>query len=170
MDSVVRAFLASAPKEIKAVAQKSGMSIEQSKKFLSFFENHKEGETLVGFCVMGGSFSEGVDLPRDMLIGTILVGMGLPGLSSELNVMKEYFDRTREDGYNFACLYPAMIKILQAAGRVIRSEDDRGVAVLIDDRYRDPNVRRLFPAHWKNIHYIGDSYSLSKYLSDFWNK
>ncbi len=169
MDAVVKAFLSVAPKEIKAVAQKSGMSIDQGKKFLSFFENHKEGETLVGFCVMGGSFSEGIDLPRDMLIGTVLVGMGLPTLSSELNVMKDYFDRTREDGYNFAYLYPAMIKILQAAGRVIRSEDDRGVAVLIDDRYRDPAVRKLFPSHWRKIHYIGDSYSLSKYLERFWN-
>ncbi len=170
MNVIVRAFLSAAPENIKAVAQKPGMSSEQEKKFLSFFRNGKSGETLVGFCVMGGSFSEGVDLPSDMLIGAIIVGIGLPGLTSELNVLKEYFDKTREDGYNFAYLYPAITKILQAVGRVIRSEDDKGIAVLIDDRYRDPNIRKLFPAHWKNMHYIGDTYSLSKYLSDFWNK
>lgn len=170
MNLIVRAFLATAPKSIKAVAQKPGMSSEQEKRFLSFFRNHKTGETLVGFCVMGGSFSEGIDLPSDMLIGVILVGIGLPGLSSKLNILKEYYDRTRDDGYNFAYLYPAVTKILQAVGRVIRGEDDRGVAVLIDDRYRDPNIRKLFPSHWKNMHYIGDTYSLSKYISDFWEK
>lgn len=170
MNVIVRAFLSAAPENVKAVAQKPGMSGEQEKRFLSFFQNSKAGETLVGFCVMGGSFSEGIDLPSDMLIGAILVGIGLPGLTSELNVLKEYFDKTREDGYNFAYLYPAITKILQAVGRVIRSEDDKGIAVLIDDRYRDPNIRKLFPAHWKNMHYIGDTYSLSKYLSDFWNK
>lgn len=171
MNTVVKAFLEVAPREFKVAMQKRDMSLESGRKFLSFFEKeHGEDETLVGFCVMGGMFSEGIDLPSDRLIGTVLVGIGLPGLSSELNVMRDYFDRTREDGYNFAYLYPAMIKILQAAGRVIRSENDRGVAVLIDDRYRDPNVRRLFPSHWRKMHYIGDTYSLSKYLSDFWNK
>ena len=145
------------------------MSIDARKKFLSFFENESADDTLVGFCVLGGVFSEGIDLPDEKLIGAVLVGIGLPSLSSELNILKEYFDRTREDGYNFAYLYPAMIKTAQAAGRVIRSESDRGVVVLIDERYRDPNIIKLLPAHWRGLHYTGDPYSLSKYLEKFWN-
>ena len=168
MTTVFDSFGKIAPKGVAAVVQKQGMSIDARKKFLSFFENGTTEETLVGFCVLGGVFSEGIDLPDEKLIGAILVGIGLPGLSSELNILKEYFDRTREDGYNFAYLYPAMIKTAQAAGRVIRSESDRGVVVLIDERYRDPNIIKLLPAHWRDLHYTGDPYSLSKYLEKFW--
>jgi Rad3-related DNA helicase len=170
MQTVFNAFCAVAPKGISAVVQKSGMSLDARRKFLSFFEKEDTGETLVGFCVLGGIFSEGIDLPDERLIGAILVGIGLPGLSSELNILKEYYDRTRENGYDFAYLYPAMIKIAQAAGRVIRGEGDRGIIVLIDDRYKDPGIIKLLPSHWKNFHYTGDCRSLSKYLSKFWNE
>lgn len=170
MDKVVKEFLRAAPKHVKAVAQKSGMSVEARARFLSFFENGTDNETLVGFCVLGGVFSEGIDLPDKQLIGAVLVGIGLPGISSELNILKEYYDKTREDGHGFAYLYPAMIKILQAAGRVIRSDSDRGVVVLIDERYAQPHIQRLFPAHWKGMRYIGDTYSLGKCLDNFWSK
>lgn len=170
MNTVVKEFLRMAPKTIKAVAQKSGMSVEARAKFLSFFENGNDSETLVGFCVLGGIFSEGIDLPDKMLIGAVLVGIGLPGISSELNILKDYYDRTREDGHGFAYLYPGMIKILQAAGRVIRSEEDRGTVVLIDERYRDPKIQKLLPPHWSHLRYIGDTYSLSKYLGKFWSE
>ena len=170
MSTVFDSFSRIAPKGVAAVVQKQGMSIDARKKFLSFFENESADDTLVGFCVLGGVFSEGIDLPDEKLIGAVLVGIGLPSLSSELNILKEYFDRTREDGYNFAYLYPAMIKTAQAAGRVIRSESDRGVVVLIDERYRDPNLIKLLPAHWRDLHYTGDSRSLAVYLEKFWNK
>lgn len=170
MQTVFTAFGAIAPKGIGAVVQKPSMSLDARRKFLSYFENEKSGDTIVGFCVLGGVFSEGIDLPDEKLIGAILVGIGLPSLSSELNVLKEYYDKTREDGYNFAYLYPAMIKIAQAAGRVIRGERDRGVVVLIDERYRDPGIIKLLPAHWRDLHYTGNEASLAKYLSDFWNK
>lgn len=170
MQTVVKAFLASAPENISAVVQKSGMSLDARNRFLSFFENDDGGKTLVGFCVLGGVFSEGIDLPDEKLIGALLVGIGLPGLSSELNILKDYYDRTTEEGYNYAYLYPAMIKIQQAGGRVIRSENDKGVVILIDDRYRDPSIIRLLPPHWKDIHYIGDAHSLSRYLERFWNR
>ena len=170
MTTVFDSFRLIAPKGVSAVVQKQGMSIDARKKFLSFFESGDPDETLVGFCVLGGVFSEGIDLPDEKLIGAILVGIGLPGLSSELNILKEYFDRTREEGYNYAYLYPAMIKTAQAAGRVIRSENDRGVVVLIDERYRDPNIIKLLPSHWKDLHYTGDPLSLSKYLEKFWNE
>lgn len=170
MDTVVKAFLRIAPKNINAAAQKSGMSVDARRKFLSFFESGKGENSLVGFCVLGGVFSEGIDLPDEMLIGAILVGIGLPGLSSELNILRDYYERTREDGYRFAYVYPGMIKILQAAGRVIRSETDRGVVVLIDDRYADPEIQKLLPPHWSNLRYIGNTYSLSKYLKEFWGE
>ncbi|MBE6562180.1 MAG: ATP-dependent DNA helicase [Ruminococcaceae bacterium] len=168
MNTVVKEFLRAAPKHIKAVAQKSGMSVEARARFLSFFENATDGETLVGFCVLGGIFSEGIDLPDKMLIGAVLVGIGLPGISSELNILKDYYDRTREDGHGFAYLYPAMIKIQQAAGRVIRSGTDRGVVVLIDERYADRQIQKLFPSHWSHMKYVGDTYSLSGVLEKFW--
>ncbi len=170
MNTVVKEFLRIAPKHIKAVAQKSGMSVEARARFLSFFENATDGETLVGFCVLGGIFSEGIDLPDKMLIGAVLVGIGLPGISSELNILKDYYDRTREDGHGFAYLYPAMIKIQQAAGRVIRSDSDRGVVVLIDERYADRQIQKLFPPHWSHMRYVGDTYSLSGLLEKFWIK
>ena len=105
----------------------------------------------------------------ESLIGTVIVGIGLPGLSSELNILADYYERTRESGRDYAYLYPAMNKILQAAGRVIRSEEDRGVVVLIDDRYADPGIRRLFPAHWSRMQYTGDAYTLGVILERFWD-
>lgn len=170
MNTVVKEFLRAAPKDIKAVAQKSGMSVEARARFLSFFEKAEENETLVGFCVLGGIFSEGIDLPDKMLIGAVLVGIGLPGISSELNILKDYYDKTREDGHGFAYLYPAMIKIRQAAGRVIRSDSDRGVVVLIDERYADRQIQKLFPSHWSHMKYVGDTYSLSGALEKFWKR
>ena len=169
MQTVFDAFRIMAPKGVSALLQKPSMSLDARRKFLSFFEN-SDGETLVGFCVLGGVFSEGIDLPDDRLIGAILVGIGLPSLSSELNILKDYYDRTREGGFEFAYLYPALIKISQAAGRVIRDEKDRGAIVLIDERYRDPAIVKLLPPHWKNIHIVGDAASLSGYLTKFWEK
>lgn len=169
METVFAAFCKIAPKGISALVQKQSMSLGARKKFLSFFEDETESGTLVGFCVLGGVFSEGIDLPDEKLIGAVLVGIGLPSLSSELNILKDYYDRTREDGFEFAYLYPAMIKISQAAGRVIRGEEDRGVVVLIDDRYKDPAIRELLPHHWKNVRIAGNERSLGKILTDFWN-
>ncbi|MBQ7669992.1 MAG: ATP-dependent DNA helicase [Clostridia bacterium] len=168
MDTVFAAFCKIAPKGISAIVQKQSMSLGARNKFLSFFENESEEGTLVGFCVLGGIFSEGIDLPDEKLIGVVLVGIGLPSLSSELNILKEYYDKTRENGYEFAYLYPAMIKISQAAGRVIRGENDRGIIILIDDRYKDPAIRALLPAHWKDIHVTGNEVSLTKILTEFW--
>lgn len=170
MSAVFSAFSHLAPKGTRAVVQKQGMSLDARRKFLSFFESDDGGETLVGFCVLGGVFSEGIDLPDERLIGAILVGIGLPSLSSELNILKEYYDKTRENGYEFAYLYPAMIKTAQAAGRVIRSESDRGVIVLIDDRYAGREIVKLLPSHMQHLHYVGNAASLSKHLKDFWEK
>ena len=145
------------------------MSEKAKKDFLDSFDAKKEG-TMVGFCVLGGSFSEGIDLRGERLIGAIIVGVGLPTISSELNIIKEYYDKTRETGYAYAYTYPGMIKVLQAAGRVIRSEDEKGVVFLVDDRFATPEYHQLLPEHWKHIKYISNAKDLLKEVIDFWKK
>ena len=153
----------------RCIVQKQGMSIAERNKFLEKFKKGRE-ETLVGFCVLGGAFAEGVDLQGDKLIGTIIVGMGLPKLSAEQNILQNYFEETRESGYDYAYTYPAMIKVQQAAGRVIRSESDRGVVVLIDDRYAEPPVLRLMPKSWRRIKFASDPDQLASIIERFWER
>lgn len=168
MQSVYRLFRQLCP-HIPTVRQKSGMTLFDREQFLRVFESKKYPH-LVGFCVLGGMFSEGIDLIGDSLIGAIVVGTGLPGLSPERNLMAEYYQNRTENGQEFAYIYPGMNKVLQAAGRVIRSETDRGVVVLIDDRYNEPGTKLLFPAHWQHIRYTADGYSLDKILAGFWGE
>jgi Rad3-related DNA helicase len=124
----------------------------------------------VGFCVLGGSFSEGVDLPGGRLIGVGIVGVGLPGISSERNLLKEHYDNTRESGYDYAYTYPGMNRVLQAAGRVIRRDDDRGIIVLMDDRYGEARYRQLFPEHWQQMKYAKSASELANISREFWKK
>jgi Rad3-related DNA helicase len=124
----------------------------------------------VGFCVLGGAFSEGVDLPGSRLIGSIIFGVGLPGLSNERNMIEEYFEQSVGQGYDYAYTYPGMNHVLQAVGRVIRRDGDRGVAVLVDDRYATPKYRALYPAHWQGVQYAGDARSVAEIMRRFWEK
>lgn len=166
MSKVYKAFAESAP-DIRCVVQSKGMSHSARNSFLEEFSGGS-GETLVGFCVLGGAFAEGVDLKGEKLIGTIIIGTGLAKISAELNILSDYFEATRESGRDYAYTYPAMIKVEQAAGRVIRSESDCGVVVLVDDRYAEPATYRLFPKSWRHIKYTGDPYSLNTALCKFW--
>ncbi len=151
----------------RCIVQKQGMSHSDRNRFLAQFRAER-GETLVGFCVLGGAFAEGVDLRGDKLIGTIIVGMGLPRLSAEQNILQNYFEETRENGYDYAYTYPAMIKIQQAAGRVIRSEEDTGIVVLMDERYAEPPTLRLLPKHWRKIKFASDPDRLASIVERFW--
>lgn len=151
---------------VPCVVQKRGMNAAEKEAFLSVFCD--DGHLRVGFCVLGGSFSEGIDLPGGQLIGTVIVGTGLPGLSNERNILRDYYETTRERGFDYAYTYPGMNRVLQAAGRVIRREEDRGVVVLIDDRYADPRCTRLFPDHWNHIQYANNSAELAEIVTDFW--
>ncbi len=155
--------------KINVTYQKKSMSEKAKREFLDSFDAKKDG-TLVGFCVLGGSFSEGIDLRGERLIGAIIVGVGLPTISSELNIIKEYYDKTRENGYAYAYTYPGMIKVMQAAGRVIRSEDEKGVVFLVDDRFATPEYHALFPEHWKHIKYIDNARALIGEVVEFWKK
>ena len=155
--------------KVKVFAQSTNMNYAQKEEFLAQFKDD-EGVLRLGFCVLGGSFSEGVDLPGSRLIGTIIVGVGLPGISNERNIMKEYFDNTREGGYDYAYTYPGMNRILQAAGRVIRTENDRGVVVLLDDRYSTEQYKMMFPLHWSHAKYAHSAQDLAGQVREFWKK
>lgn len=164
---VLEAFRARYP-SVETIEQTHDMGLRGREEFLARFVD--DGKLRVGFCVLGGSFSEGVDLPGGRLIGTVVVGVGLPGLSSERNILREYYDENGEAGYDYAYTYPGMNRVLQAVGRVIRRETDRGVAVLIDDRWREDRFRCLFPAHWNGIQYAGNQKELANIVSLFWSK
>ena len=155
--------------KIKVITQIKSMSEGAKREFLDSFDD-KCDTTQVGFCVMGGSFSEGIDLKGERLIGAIIVGVGLPTISSELNIIKEHFDNTRENGYAYAYTYPGMNKVLQAAGRVIRSENERGVVVLIDDRFATEEYRMIMPEYWHHIKYLNNANDLLKEVTLFWKK
>ena len=166
MQSVTDIFCARYP-NVPVAIQRSGMTRQEREEFLSFFEED-EGRLRVGFCVLGGSFSEGVDLPGSRLIGTLIVGVGLPGLSAERNIIRDYFENRAECGYDYAYTYPGMNSVLQAAGRVIRRPEDRGVVILVDDRYREEKYRALFPPHWEGMRFAEDIPDLQAQLADFW--
>ena len=166
MEQVRDAFVKKYP-SVPLIVQERSMSPRRRESFLSQFADDDK-KLRVGFCVLGGSFSEGVDLPGRRLIGTVIVGVGLPGLSNERNILKEYFDGRCERGYDYAYTYPGMNRVLQAAGRVIRREEDEGVVVLIDDRYATPQYQMLFPASWMHLQYAGNAISLAELVKNFW--
>ncbi len=162
------ALHAAVPK-LGTLVQKKDMTTEERAAFLAAFDAAPKS-ALIGFCVMGGIYSEGVDLVGKRLIGAIIVGVGLPGLSDEREAMRAYFDETQDAGRAYAYVMPGMNRVLQAAGRVIRTEDDRGVVLLIDDRFAAPEYRQLIPQHWRGLSYVGDHQSLGYLLEKFWRK
>ena len=168
LEGVLEVFKRKYPK-VEVVAQSRGMGAQEKESFLSAFRDDV-GHLRIGFCVLGGAFSEGVDLPGSRLIGSIIFGVGIPALSNERNIIKEYFDNTVGMGYEYAYTYPGMNRVLQAVGRVIRREGDRGVAVLVDDRYSEPKYRALFPSHWEGVQCTGNARSLAEIIRRFWEK
>lgn len=107
------------------------------------------GEPLLGLTVMGGVFAEGIDLPGSRLSGCIIVGIGLPQICQEREALRAYFQRSLGDGFAFAYRIPGLTKVVQAAGRVIRTPEDLGTLLLLDDRFFSPEVARLLPVHWR---------------------
>lgn len=165
MHEVKKIFTAKYPK-VTVIEQTKNMTAMQKEEFIASFAD--DGKTRIAFCVLGGSFSEGIDLPGDKLIGVICVGVGLPGLSSENNIIREYYDEKSGNGYDYAYTYPGMNSILQAVGRVIRTENDKGIAVLIDYRYAEPKYTSLFPKEWKGAKFAGNAQSLAEIARKFW--
>lgn len=158
--------------EVSCLIQESNMKEEEREAFLARFqEKRNEGEdekTLVGFCVLGGLFSEGIDLKHDELIGAIIVGTGIPQVGEERTILKDYFDEREGNGFDYAYRFPGMNKVLQAAGRVIRTSDDIGVVALLDYRFTLPEYKKLFPREWSNYSEVNRK-NIGYNVCDFWD-
>ena len=168
-EALYKVFRAKYPK-IRTVCQTRDMSAKEKSEFLEAFQEKEDSSYLIGFCVMGGIYSEGVDLAGDSLIGAVIVGIGIPALSYEREAICAYYSEKYEEGKQFAYIYPGMNRVLQAAGRVIRGENDKGVVVLIDDRFDDPIYKTVVPNLWKNMKFIGDAKELRAELDEFWKE
>lgn len=167
LERVLEQFAAEYP-QIETAVQARKMDDASREAFLSQFEQ-TDGKTLLGFCVLGGIYSEGVDLTGEKLIGAAVVGVGLPQVGQEPNTLRAYFDRVNGAGFEFAYQYPGMNKVLQAAGRVIRTERDAGAVLLIDDRFLSSRYRQLMPPHWSGLQQISAE-QLSCRLQEFWGQ
>ena len=166
IEAISAAFAAKYPK-LKILVQRKDMTTAEKAEFIDAFKNNRTSY-LVGFCVMGGIYSEGIDLAGDSLIGAVVVGIGMPAISYERETIAAYFGERYEMGKEYAYVYPGINRVLQAAGRVIRTESDRGVIVLIDDRFDDPLWRKSTPRLWRGLKYIGDAKALVKEIEEFW--
>lgn len=166
MEEVRETFERYRTEEMCCMIQEQNMNEQDREAFLQEFEAEREG-SLAGFCVMGGIFSEGIDLTKERLIGAIIVGTGLPQVCYEREILKQYFERHGEDGFDYAYLYPGMNKVLQAAGRVIRTEEDRGVIALLDDRFLGRRYQEIFPREWKRIAYCNVE-TIGGKIEQFW--
>ncbi len=158
------------PDTQEVIVQNASMSEKEREEFLSRF-NSAGGDprqnSLLGFCVLGGIFAEGIDLKNDALIGAIVVGTGLPMVCAERDLLKRCYDDMGLDGFDYAYRFPGMNKVLQAAGRVIRTEEDRGVVVLLDERFLGRDYTKLFPREWED-HTICRVDDISEALEEFW--
>lgn len=153
--------------QLDTYVQTPGMTEEEKHSFLERFTDCPT-HTMLCFGVMGGIFGEGIDLAGNRLIGTAIVGVGLPQINPRQEVLREYFDRQLGNGFAYAYQYPGFNKVLQAAGRVIRTATDRGVVLLIDDRFTHQNYQNLFPNHWSHCRYLDSPERFSQQLTDFW--
>ena len=139
------------------------MSDEERQNFLSAF---KDGGEVCGFAVMGGAFSEGVDLKGNRLIGAVVVGVGLPQIGIERELIRNHFP---EAGFEYAYQYPGLVRVLQTAGRVIRDEEDRGIIFLVDRRYRERRYLDLLPSDWVPM-FCENTAEIAVNLESFWSR
>ncbi len=166
LQEVSNRFHAAHP-DVQILVQSTGMSERQREEFLAVFDAENP-DTLVGFAVMGGIFGEGIDLVGERLVGAIVVGVGLPQVCLERELVRAYYDEQELAGFDFSYTYPGMNRVLQAAGRVIRSPEDRGVVLLVDRRFGWTNYRRLFPPHWRTVDLARNPTHISLKTERFW--
>jgi DNA excision repair protein ERCC-2 len=165
LNSVLQEFQSKYP-AISVLVQKPGMTESEREAFLAAF-SVEHGETLAGFAVLGGIFGEGIDLVGERLIGAVIVGVGLPQLCVERDLIRDYFQEKNSAGFEYAYTFPGMNRVLQAVGRVIRSENDHGVVLLIDVRFNEVRYRRLFPTWWK-FQRVRNPSALAEAVGNFW--
>ena len=167
LQQVYEAFAARWP-DIPTLVQQRSLDDAGRAEFLAQFVPHP-AKTLLGFAVMGGIFGEGVDLVGDRLIGCAIVGVGLPQVNPRQEMLRRYYEEQSGCGFDYAYRYPGMNKVLQAAGRVVRTPQDKGVVLLLDDRFAQPDTARLFPPHWQHIRYLPGTAALEAALKGFWD-
>ena len=138
----------------------------ERKLFIERFKQQNDN-TFVGFAVMGGVFGEAIDLEGDRLTGAVIIGVGLPALCVERDLIRKYFDEHSGTGFEFAYQYPGINKVFQASGRVIRSENDRGIVLLIDKRFSSSRYRSLFPEEWNPV-FVRNEDQIQNVLRNFW--
>ena len=155
--------------DIDTLVQESGLDDAARAAFLERFVP-APGKTLLGFGVLGGIFGEGIDLTGDRLIGCAIVGVGLPQVNPRQEILRRYYDEAGGTGFDYAYRFPGMNKVLQAAGRVIRTQTDKGVVLLLDDRFARPEYTRLFPRHWRHLQYLRSTAELERQLKSFWEQ
>ncbi len=154
--------------ESQLLVQDRGMTEAEREAFLAKFSAGNQ-ETLIGLAVMGGIFGEGIDLVGDRLIGALVVGVGVPQVCLENDLIKGYFDRQNVSGFAYAYQYPGFNRVLQATGRVIRTEADRGIIVLMDERFTHARYRHLFPTHWRGFQVVQSTSEIKEKLARFWS-
>lgn len=150
------------------IVQESDMKQSEYQDFLARFQ--QQNGTVIGFCVLGGLFAEGIDFKGEQLIGVIVVSVGLPQINEESDLLRDYFDSVYDKGFAYAYQYPGMNKVLQATGRLIRDFDDCGVILLLDERYANQSYRPLFPAHMRHYDIISNEQQLIAHLQQFWKE
>ena len=171
MEDVYQEFtqlLASDEEEMELVVQQKRMDEEERENFLRAFEMGRE-KSLIGFGVLGGIFSEGIDLTNEKLIGTLIIGTGLPQVCNEREILKSYFDQKGLYGFDYAYRYPGMNKVLQAAGRVIRTAEDIGIVALLDERFLTTPYQRMFPREWREYEDVSLK-EIGHYVERFWDE
>lgn len=170
MRDVYEKFTLLKPKtEIEVILQKNNMKPEEREAFLAEFSVKEREGSLLAFCVMGGIFSEGIDLKGDALIGAAIYGTGIPQVDVERKILQDYYDEEDGKGFAYSYQYPGMNKVLQAAGRVIRTVNDKGVILLMDDRFLRYDYRRLFPKEWASYQRVNVQ-NVSSRIEKFWEK
>ena len=152
----------------ECLCQTPTMQEREREEFLGAFREGRK-KTLVGFCVMGGIFAEGIDLSGEKLIGALVVGTGLPQVSDERELLRSFYDQKGENGFDYAYRFPGMNKVLQSAGRVIRTTEDRGVIALLDDRFCTAEYRALFPREWADAD-VCTLKGIRDLLQEFWSR
>lgn len=153
---------------VRLYLQKAAMTEKEKEEFLAAF-SEQPIKTTIGFCVMGGIFGEGIDLKKDRLIGAVVVGTGLPMVCNEKELFRFYFDEKNGKGFEYAYLYPGMNKVMQSAGRVIRTTEDTGAILLLDERFLTPVYKKLFPKEWIPFETVTVSDTEEK-VQQFWKK
>ena len=166
--NMVRKELNLDPETYEIIVQKKEMTSRERKDTLEMFKTASE-KTQIGMFVMGGVFGESIDLIGDMLSGVLIAGVGLPMLSPFNNILRSHFDEAFDSGFDFAYTYPGLNKVIQAVGRVIRSETDRGIALLVDDRFTSRKYLGLYPKEWNHLRTINDPKRLKRTIRDFWD-